>query len=73
MRVLLATLLLCAAIGCASEEEPDRAIDAEAQRARDSVLGESTLPGADAVRGALRVADSAAARQERLDSVGREP
>lgn len=38
-------------------------------REQDSVLGASRLPGAAGVRGALRVADSAAARNTRLDSV----
>jgi hypothetical protein len=40
------------------------------QRQRDSVIGASQLPGAQGVRGALRVSDSAAARREREDSVG---
>ncbi|HEY8196307.1 MAG TPA: hypothetical protein VIG04_04985 [Gemmatimonadales bacterium] len=41
------------------------------QRERDSVLGASKLPGAAGVRGALRAADSASARNARLDSVDR--
>ncbi len=41
------------------------------QRERDSVLGASKLPGAQGVRGALKAADSAAARNARLDSAGR--
>jgi len=41
------------------------------QRERDSVLGASTLPGAGGVRGALRTADSATARNAWLDSVDR--
>ena len=41
------------------------------QRERDSVLGASKLPGAAGVRGALKAADSAAARNARLDSVDR--
>ena len=43
------------------------------QRARDSAIAESNLPGAGGVRGALNVADSAAARQALLDSLSREP
>ncbi len=43
------------------------------QRARDSAIAESKLPGAQGVRGALDAADSAAARQARLDSISREP
>ena len=41
------------------------------QRERDSVLGASKLPGAAGVRGALQAADSASARNARLDSVDR--
>ena len=39
------------------------------QRQRDSVIGGSRLPGAQGVRGALRVQDSAAARNARLDTI----
>ncbi|MGZ8397545.1 MAG: hypothetical protein ACXWWN_00765 [Gemmatimonadales bacterium] len=41
------------------------------QRERDSVLGASKLPGAAGVRRALKAADSASARNARLDSVDR--
>jgi hypothetical protein len=58
------TLLL---IGCSSHPAPAR--DARSQRARDSAIGASNLPGAQGVRGALRADDSAAARNARLDSV----
>jgi hypothetical protein len=43
--------------------------DTLTRRQRDSVLGASRLPGAAGVRGALRVADTAAARAGRLDSI----
>lgn len=39
------------------------------QRERDSAIGASSLPGAAGVRGALRVQDSAQARNNRLDSI----
>lgn len=41
------------------------------ERQRDSVIGASQLPGAQGVRGALRVGDSADARRAREDSAGR--
>jgi len=44
--------------------------DTLTRRQRDSIIGESPLPGAQGVQGALRAADSAAARMERLDSIG---
>jgi hypothetical protein len=44
--------------------------DSLTQRQRDSVIGASQLPGAQGVRGALRVSDSAAARRDREDTAG---
>ena len=67
MRMIL-ILILTATAGCsAGREEPQPAARGE----RDSVIGASKLPGAAGVRGALRSADSAAARSARLDSVDR--
>jgi hypothetical protein len=62
-------VLVCAA--CSSgKEQPNRPAT---ERERDSVLGASRLPGATGVRGALRVQDSAAAQNSRLDSVASQP
>ena len=63
----LLVLGLGLAAGCTSGEQRREAT----QRERDSVIGASKLPGAAGVRGALRAADSAAARNARADSVGR--
>ncbi|MEO8088885.1 MAG: hypothetical protein ABI703_01155 [Gemmatimonadales bacterium] len=65
MRWILVLLLV---VGCTSEGGKPRS---GTQRERDSVLGASKLPGAAGVRGALRAADSAAARNARVDSVDR--
>jgi len=43
------------------------------RREKDSILGASQIPGARAVKKTLSAADSAAARQARLDSADREP
>lgn len=43
--------------------------DPAARRQRDSVIGESRLPGARGVRGALDASDAAAARNAALDSL----
>ena len=62
----LSVLFLLLMEGCPAGGDDARRPSA---RERDSVIGASRLPGAAGVRGALRVADSAAARNTRLDSV----
>jgi hypothetical protein len=65
MRALFVLLLI---LGCSRAKQKANGPD---QRARDSTTGASTLPGAAGVRGALRAADSAEARNSRIDSVER--
>ena len=55
---------------CSSPPPAKRALT---EREKDSVIGQSRLPGAAGVRGALRASDSAAARRARADSVTRDP
>jgi hypothetical protein len=62
------TALLCA---CSSPETAQNRRDTMTQRQKDSVLAQSQLPGAEGVGKALRAADSAKARQARLDSASR--
>jgi hypothetical protein len=62
-------LLVCASCGSGKEQ----AKRPGSERERDSVLGASRLPGATGVRGALRVQDTAAAQNARLDSVANQP
>jgi hypothetical protein len=69
---MLATALLLAA-GCADPAPPAPPRDAAAQRAHDSMIGASALPGAGGVRGALRATDSADARRVREDSISNTP
>ena len=57
------------AFACSTDRPEDGVRDTLSQRQRDSILGESALPGAQGVRGALRAADSAEARRRRLDSL----
>lgn len=71
MRVLLNCLGLAAMLSCAGEDRP--ATPPEGERARDSVIGASRLPGAGGVGGALRASDSADARRAREDSANLEP
>ena len=65
-RVFLLIVLLVPACGTSGEKQQP-----SSQRERDSVLGASKLPGAAGVRGALRAADSTAARNAKLDSLER--
>ena len=68
----LAMLLLISGCG---EPPADSAVarDSAAQRARDSAIGVSGLPGATGVTGSLKLADSAAARRQREDSIANAP
>jgi hypothetical protein len=43
------------------------------ERERDSIIGQSSVPGAGAVQKALQVSDSAASRGSRLDSAAAQP
>jgi hypothetical protein len=56
-----------------SDTAPPPPRDAAAQRAVDSTVGASKLPGAQGVQGALKAQDSAAARQRQLDSLSKAP
>jgi len=62
-------LLLAGLLACGGGQPSDRPQTPDARRARDSVLGASDLPGAQGVQRALDVADSAAARRAREDSI----
>jgi len=72
MRDLIVCVLLLCSAGCspgADKPEPGT----QNQRARDSAIGATRLPGASGVRGALRAADSAEARRRQEDSIERDP
>lgn len=63
--------LLAAIPACRPAPPPVARTPAE-ERARDSTIGASKLPGAQGVSGALRAADSGSARRAREDSVAQE-
>ena len=65
----IAVAMLVASLLSACAKEPKPARREMTQRQRDSAIGESKLPGANGVRGALRAQDSIQARNRRLDSV----
>lgn len=70
--IIIASVLLVAACGGKSEE-PAPTRTKEQQRAVDSTVGASALPGARGVQGAMKAADSAAARNRELDSLSKLP
>lgn len=64
-RRLVLAATACVVVGCGGK--PD-APPGMSERQRDSAIGASSLPGAQGVRGALRVSDSAAARAARTNA-----
>jgi hypothetical protein len=66
MRRILAVVVLATA--CSGSADTKKRPEMT-QRQRDSAIGESRLPGAQGVRGALKAQDSAQARNTRLDSI----
>lgn len=70
--VVLTSSLLLAACG-EKPAAPAAARSAEEQRAVDSTVGASALPGAQGVRGAMAASDSAAKRARELDSLSKLP
>jgi hypothetical protein len=56
-------------VGCSSNDTAANDRDTMTQRQRDSVLAQSSIPGAAGVGKALSAADSLRARNAQLDSV----
>ena len=71
MRAFVVAATAVAISGC-GDDGPDKRAGLT-QREKDSILGQSQIPGAKAVKTGMRNADSASARQARLDSADREP
>lgn len=55
-------------LACSKSQTVQNRRDTMTQRQKDSVLGQSQLPGAQGVTKAMRAADSAKARQARIDT-----
>lgn len=71
--VVACSLVVAAACGGSSDGAPANTRSKEQQRAVDSTIGASRLPGAGGVQGALRASDSAAARARQIDSLSKQP
>ena len=65
---LLFALVAAGVVACGTEETAKK--QELTQREKDSVFAGSRIPGAKAVGKALRTADSAEARQARIDTSG---
>jgi hypothetical protein len=73
LRKIAFTLAALAAGLSACANEPAVTKRELTRREKDSIIGASQIPGARGVKKALSAADSAAARQARLDSAEQEP
>jgi hypothetical protein len=69
--ILLIALAL--AVAACAKDDTEEAKPALSQREKDSVFANSQIPGARAVKKTLSTADSAAARQSRIDSAQQNP
>jgi hypothetical protein len=68
--LLLATTALIACVGSDSGNKTNAINrDTLTERQRDSVLGQSRIPGASGVAKAMRVADSTSARVQSTDTI----
>ena len=72
MRLLGCALLLIAAACSSSDTSQTVNRDTLTQRQKDSILAQSTIPGAGAVRRAMTAADSASRRALQADSQARD-
>ena len=63
---LSAAILAIALAGCSKADESAENKPARTQREKDSILANSTIPYAKAVKKAMTAADSATARQTRM-------
>jgi hypothetical protein len=72
--IALAGAVLTLALAACGKDESAENKPALTQREKDSILANSTIPGARAVKKSMTVADSATARQQRmLDTAQQNP
>ena len=70
---VLAFSLAVLLVGCLDKTKPANNRDTMTQRQKDSVFGQSAVPGASAVTKAMRAADSLDAIRKRQDSAMAKP
>jgi len=71
--IAFAGAALALTLAACTKDEPEQSKTELTQREKDSVFANSTIPGAKAVKKTLTTADSAAARQARIDSAQQNP
>jgi len=71
--VIGSALLLLSLAACTQEDTQQSSSSTRTQREKDSILAGSQIPGAKAVKKTMTVADSAAARQARIDTSQQNP
>ncbi|HKN59092.1 MAG TPA: hypothetical protein VJV97_09580 [Gemmatimonadaceae bacterium] len=71
--VIGSAVLLLALAACTKEDTQQSSSSTHTQREKDSILAGSQIPGAKAVKKTMTVADSAAARQARIDTSQQNP
>lgn len=72
MNLRLLIVLMAGLGGCGGKPPADhaKAADTLSTRERQEALGKSGIPGARGINRALDIVDTAAARNQRLDSIG---
>lgn len=73
MKLPLLAILLGGLAGCGTKPpaaEKAKAPDSLTTRQRQEALGETGIPGATGINRALKISDTATARNRRLDSIG---
>ena len=71
--VIGCAVLSLALVGCAKDDTSQTSTTTRTEREKDSILAGSQIPGAKAVKKAMTVADSATARQIRIDTSQQNP
>jgi hypothetical protein len=72
-RDILVSGLLFLALAACTQQDTQQSSSTRTQHEKDSILAGSQIPGAKAVKKTMTVADSAAARQARIDTSQQNP
>jgi len=71
--IVLGGTLLSLALVASDKDDTVQSSSTRTEREKDSILAGSQIPGAKAVKKTMTVADSAAARQARIDTSQQNP